>query len=184
MNFRVYFLIVICLLFSTTLFAENPWSYSLGLSGLNYDWIDDESGNLIQEKMVGLELRGASIRKPTGFYYGSYISIARPLILWEHDELSDELMMGSSRYDMYLSFGLPLGYRWKMRGIPSAFYLGIGPAFQGMFDFDSYLWGSGGLFCEFGFETLKTKGISFSIGGRINIPWVHLSPMVMCFPKV
>ncbi len=168
-NMKLHSLVIFLLIASLSgkLYAENPWTYSLGISGVDYNWVDEASGNLIQEQMVGLDIRGSSIRNLTGFYYGSYISIARPMVSWNYEEMSDTVTMDYSRYDMYLSFGIPFGYRWQMPGISSAFYLGIGPSFQGLFDFDSHLWGSGGLFWEFGFETLKIKGVSFSVGGRV-----------------
>ncbi len=167
MKFSFFLIVLLFSLFSLSLYAENPWTYSLGISGLDYNWIDENSGNLIQEQMVGLDIRGASIRNLTGFYYGSYISIARPMVYWSYEEMSDTATMDYSSYDMYMSFGIPFGYRWQMPRISSAIYLGIGPSFQSLFDFDSHLWGSGGLFWEFGFETLKSKGVSFSVGGRV-----------------
>ena len=154
-------------LFAVSLSAENPWSYSLGFTGLDLNWTDDDSGLQLQEQMVGLDIRGSAIGKPTGFYYGSFISVARPFVYWVYDDLNGEVSKGNPRYDMYLSFGLPFGYRWQMSRISSAFYLGLGPSFQSLFDFDSHLWGSGGIFWEFGFETLKEKGLSFSVGGRV-----------------
>jgi len=156
--------------FSVPLSAENPWSYSLGVSGLDLTWTDEDTGTLVQEQVFGLDIRGSSIGTPTGFYYGSYISIGRPVVHWVYDDSSDTVTMDSSRYDMYFSFGLPFGYRWQMSRLSSYFYLGLGPSFQGLVDFDNHLWGSGNIFWEFGFETLKTKGVAFSMGGRVIIP--------------
>jgi len=133
-------------------------------------WMDEESGILIQEQMAGVDIRGASIRSFTGFYYGTYISIGRPMFRWIYNELDDTVQMSSSQFDMYASFGIPFGYRWQFPGRSTAFYLGAGPSFLGLFDFGSHMWGSGGIFCEFGLETLKTEGIAVSIGGRVVIP--------------
>jgi len=155
---------------SVSLSAENPWSYSLGIAGMDLNWTDEVTGNPVQEQIFSLDVRGSSIGNPTGFYYGSFLSIGRPVVHWVYDDLSDAVIMDSSRYDMYFAFGLPFGYRWQMSRLTDAFYLGLGPSFQGLVDFDSHLWGSGGIFWEFGFETLKTKGVSFSVGGRVIIP--------------
>ena len=167
MSLRIGLVLIISI--SGSLYAENPWVYSMGISSVDYTWLDEESGAPLQEQMLGLDIRGESFRKPTEFYYGTYISIARPIMSWGYDEINDITVLDDSNYDMYVSCGIPFGYRWAMHNNSTAFYLGTGPFFQGLFDFDSYLLGSGGIFVEFGFETVKTKGISFSIGGRVNM---------------
>ncbi len=170
MKLSLFPILILCLFLPVSLFAENPWTYSLGVSGIDYTWIDKDSGVILQEQMIGLDIRGASMMNLTGFYYGSFISIARPMIYWEYDNLNETSSMDYSRYDLYVAFGIPFGYRWQLPRSFNAVYLGVGPSMQSLFDFDNHLWGTGGIFWEFGFETLSTKKITLSIGGRMLIP--------------
>ena len=91
MTLRCLIFISLCILLPSVLFAENPWTYSLCISGMDYISEDDTSGVHVREQMVGLDIRGASIRNLSGFYYGSYISIARPMWYRVFDEDDKEV---------------------------------------------------------------------------------------------
>ena len=163
--------IILNILSTGALHAGIPWTYSLGVSGLDYIWLDEDTGNHIQEQMVGLDIRGSAILKPMGFYYGTFLSFAWPLLNREYDLVNETSTENSSGYDLYMSFGIPFGYRWQLPRSYTAIYLGLGPSMQGLFDFDSHFWGSGGLFWEFGVETLSSEGVEISMGARMIMGW-------------
>lgn len=163
--------IILNILSTGVLHAETLWTYSLGVSGLDYTWLDEDTGNYMQEQMVGLDIRGSAILKPMGFYYGTFLSFARPLLNREYDLVDETSTENSSGYDLYMSFGIPFGYRWQLPRSYTAVYLGLGPSMQGLFDFDSHFWGSGGLFWEFGVETLSSEGVEISMGARMIMGW-------------
>lgn len=164
----IFILLILC---TGSLVAETPWSYSVGVSSIDYTWADENSVNAFQEQMVGLEIRGSAIVEHTGFYYGTYLSFALPVFGWEIDHLNEISYVNESIYDFYTSFGIPFGYRWAFPRGRSGVYLGAGPSFQALFKFQDYMWGSGGLFFEFGFESLRSKGVSLSFGTRLIMAW-------------
>ncbi len=166
-----FLILILCLFLPGALYAGTLWSYSLGVSGLDYTWVDEDTGNYMQEQMAGLEIRGSAILKSTGFYYGTFLNFAVPLLNWEQDLINETLTMDYSGYNFYISFGIPFGYRWKLPRSETAVYLGLGPSMQGLFDFDSHVWGSGGIFWEFGVETLSSKGVDLSVGARMIVGW-------------
>ncbi len=171
MKLRGFLLLIILLSFSGVLYAETPWSYTLAVSGQDYTWTDEHSGTLIQEQMIGLEIRGSAILNPMGFYYGTYLSFGMPLVSWEYNPVDEVSTYSDSAYDFYASFGIPFGYRWVLPRSLTGVYLGLGPSFQTLFKFNDHIWGSGGVFWEFGIETIKTKGVKFSMGTRMVMAW-------------
>lgn len=171
MKIHGFIIFILIAVFAASLPAETPWSYSMNASFLDYSWTDDASGNIIQEQMLGLDIRGSAIVKPTGFYYGTYLSFAYPISTWEYDADNETESSDDSSYDLYISAGVPFGYRWAMPNGRSGAYLGGGPAFQTLFKFQDHMNGSGGLFLEFGIESLRDKGVGFSFGTRLVMAW-------------
>lgn len=155
--------------------AETPWSYSLAVSSIDYSWTDEATGNILQEQMIGLEIRGSEIVTPWGFYFGTYLSFAVPTFGWEIDTFDETVAYADSNYDFYTSFGIPFGYRWVLPRGRTGAYLGAGPSFQALFDFQDHLNGSGGLFLEFGIESLRSKGVGVSFGTRLIMGWGSFS---------
>lgn len=175
MSKRIFAATIFLMLMSAFLYSEAPWSYSVAASGHDYTWVDEDSGLYTQEQMVGLDIRGSAILNPTGFYYGTFLSFARPLIGWE-SEMDGEIATSIySGYDLYAAFGFPFGFRRALPRPGTGVYIGFGPAMQALIDFDSHVWGSAGLFWEFGLEALSTRGVKLSLGARMILGWASFS---------
>lgn len=175
MKLRGFIMIILLTTAAFSLSAETTWSYSMGVSGIDYSWTDENSGNILQVQMVGLDIRGSAIVKPVGFYYGTYLSFAIPVLMWEYDPLDDTAYSVDSSYDLYISAGVPFGYRWVLPKGRSGAYVGAGPSFQALFEFQNQMRGSGGLFFEFGIESLREKGVGVSFGTRLMMAWGSFS---------
>lgn len=168
-DMRVYkalFLLILAVCYSSALSAENTWSYSFGLSGTDYVWVESGSDLMWREHLPGLEIRGSAIIKPTGFYYGNFLNVSVPFAVSMYDEILDTSETFDSVHNLYLSSGLTFGYRWELKRRGNAFFTGVGPAAMMLADFDSHIWLSGGLAFEFGMESLGNSGIRFSFTCR------------------
>ena len=151
-----------------------PWSYSLGVSVQDITWEDEDAGGervFVQEQAAGLDVRGSAILPNTDFYYGTFINLSAPFVrVVDHPEAED-LDYSSPTYNLSAAVGIPLGWRWRIADERMGLYVGAGPAFQMLFDFDDHWQGSGGLVLEFGLETLKTEGVGISVGTRAILPF-------------
>ena len=166
---RILLSLLLSLSFTAAVSADNLWSYSLGLAGTDYFWVDDSGVSVWQEQLLGGELRGSAVIKPTGLYFANFVNVSVPTYLYHQDLVTGTITTYYSGHDLYSSLGLTFGYRTDLRRL-GAFFVGVGPTATAIADFDSHVWLSGGISVEFGLEFIKRKGIGFGFTSRATMP--------------
>ena len=158
---------VLVLLFTAaSLFAENRWSYTLGLTGNELAVSSGSADTYYLQQMVGVDLRGAALLETSGFYYGTFISASFPVLLEEINPYLETTEYLTPEHDFILFTGIPFGFRSSLNTGSTGFYTGFGPAMMMSVDLDEHLWISGMVTLEMGIEHTGRKGVGFGFGLR------------------
>ncbi len=172
MKIRQAFLIILLCLTAAAVFGTSETNtLYFGSAGFAVS----DGFTIVSEGILIAGFRSIVSPRDTGFYLGSDLSLGIPITVYYFDSYYGYIS-ASSQDDLFMSLKIPLGYRWPGENRSMGFYLGGGPAFQMIADWETAVIYAVGAFAEIGWQTNKTSNVGFHFGFQLGLSPLLFSP--------
>jgi len=180
MKIRQAFLVIFLCLTAASVFGKTATNtLYFGSAGFAVS----DGFTVISEGILIAGLRSTASPGDTGFYFGSDLSLGIPLTVYYFDSYYGFTSM-PSQDDLFMSLKIPLGYRWPGQNRSMGFYLGGGPAFHMIADWETAVIYAVGAFAEIGWQTNKTSNVGFHFGFQLGLSPLLFSPGYGTFSNI
>lgn len=159
-------LLFICILIIPFSISAKTVSNSISYNTTSFSV--DNSILMVIDNTMGVAYRFISYPKDTGFYLGVDTSVGIPISMITYTNLLGIRVSDSPR-DLLLGVKAPFGMRWAGTDKAMGFFIGGGPAYYLISNFNYQSSSALGVFGELGFETNKTSDIGFFISLQSSI---------------